>query len=168
MRPSPSDVKWIFEKLRKLDFLAYHSEEELIRLVQSMGKAVVPSGEVIIRQGQRGEAFYLIRRGKVDVWAETAKSRERLAELEEGDSFGEVSILTGEICNATVTAGEAAELFTLSPASVREVVRANPLLAERMAEAVSRRRGVRALGLEPVPVSSGGLLDKVKAFLGVR
>lgn len=167
MRPSPSDVQWIFEKLRKLDFLTYHSEEELIQLVQSMRKVRLPAGEEIIRQGQKGEAFYLIRSGGVAVWAETPKGRRRLAALQEGESFGEVSILTGAVCNATVTAEGEAELFSLPPESVRKVVRANPVLAEKMAEAVSKRRGARELGLEPVAASPAGLLEQVKSFLGL-
>ncbi|MBI5242329.1 MAG: cyclic nucleotide-binding domain-containing protein [Elusimicrobia bacterium] len=167
MRPSPADVKWIFGKLRKLDFLTYHSEEELIRLVQSMKKERFRAREAIIRQAQKGEAFYLILRGSVAVWAETPQGPRRLAALAEGESFGEVSILTGEVCNATVTADGEVEVFSLPPVSVRKVVRSNPVLAEKMALAVSQRRGARELGLEPSAASSAGLVDRVKAFFGL-
>lgn len=164
---SETDVKWLFEKLRKLDFLSYHSEEELTKLVLSIKKTTVPHGGTILRQGQKGEALYLVRSGKVSVWAETPEGRKRLAELSEGENFGEVSILTGEICNASVTAEGEAELFALPPGEVREVVKANPVLAEKMARAVASRKGVRALGLEPAAVSSSGLLDSIKSFLGL-
>jgi len=167
MRPSPSDVRWIFEKLRSLDFLTYHSEEELSELVQSMRKVRLAPGEEVIRQGQKGESFYFIRSGGVAVWAETPQGRRRLAGLQEGESFGEVSILTGEVCNATVTAEGGAELFALPPESMRKVVQANPILAERMADAVSKRRGARELGLEPVASTCAGLLRQVRAFLGL-
>lgn len=165
MRPSPTDVRWIFDKLRELDILTYHSEDELIELVQSMSKARLASGKVVIRQGQIGKAFYLIQNGKVDVWAETPEGRKLLATLEGGDSFGEASILTGEVCNATVTARGDVDLFSLPPSGVRKVVQSNPVLAEKMAEAVGRRKGARALGLEPVPLSSRSLLARVRSFL---
>ena len=45
----------------------------------------------------------IIREGSVDVWADTPEGRLKLATLPAGESFGEVSILTGEVCNATVT-----------------------------------------------------------------
>ncbi|MCX5793566.1 MAG: cyclic nucleotide-binding domain-containing protein, partial [Elusimicrobia bacterium] len=67
---SSSDVKWLFDKLSKFDFLSYHSEDELARLVLSIKKSVVPAGTVILRQGQKGPALYLILRGTVTVWAE--------------------------------------------------------------------------------------------------
>ncbi|MCX5788018.1 MAG: cyclic nucleotide-binding domain-containing protein, partial [Elusimicrobia bacterium] len=62
----------------------------MIRLIQSMKKVRVAPGSLVIRQGQKGEAYYLIRRGGVAVWAETPRGREPLAKLAEGDSFGEV------------------------------------------------------------------------------
>jgi len=164
MALSPSDVKWLFEKLRKLDFLSYHSDEELTSLTLSIGKRVFLPGENIIRQGQKGDALYIIRRGTVSVWAETPQGRKRLAGLAEGDYFGEVSILTGEICNASVEAEAEAELFLLPPGELRKVVKANPVLAERMADAVSRRKGVRALGLEPAAIPASRLLKNIRSF----
>lgn len=164
---SASDVIWLFEKLRKLDFLSYHSEEELTQLVLSIKKNSVPPGKTILRQGQKGEALYIIRRGTVEVWAETPQGRRRLAGLAEGENFGEVSILTGDICNASVVAEGEVELFSLPPDEVRKVVKANPVLAEKMADAIFKRKGARALGLEPVAVSSSRLLDGIKFFLGL-
>ena len=164
---SASDVKWLFEKLRKLDFLSYHSEEELTKLVLSIKKTCFAPGQTILRQGQKGEALYIIRRGTVAVWAETPQGRSRLAALAEGENFGEVSILTGDICNASVTAEGGVELFSLPPDEVREVVKANPVLAEKMAEAILSRKGVRALGLEPSAASPAGLLAGIKSFLGL-
>lgn len=137
----------------------------MIRLIQSMKKVRVAPGSLVIRQGQKGEAYYLIRRGGVAVWAETPRGREPLAKLAEGDSFGEVSILTGEVCNATVTAEADVDLFCLQPDSLRKLVKGNPVLAVKMAEAVSRRKGVRELGLEPRAASSEDLLSRIKSFL---
>ena len=164
---SSFDVKWLFEKLSKLDFLTYHSEEELTRLVLSIKKSLVPAGTTILRQGQIGPALYLILRGTVTVWAEYPQGRKHLAELAEGDNFGEVSILTGEICNASVVAESEVELFALPPDELRKEVKANPVLAEKMADAIAKRSGVRALGLEPAPVPSTHLLDNIRSFLGL-
>lgn len=164
MQLSASDVKWVFEKLRKVDFLSYHSEEELVALIRSMKRMELRAGEPVIQQGQDGRAYYLLRRGSVAVWADTKEGRKPLATLGEGDSFGEVSVLTGEVCNASVSAETDVELFALPPGAVREVVRSNPVLAEKMARAVAERRGVRALGLEPA-ASHPGLMDRVKSFL---
>jgi len=167
MKLSPADVKWLFEKLRTVDFLSYHSEDELTELVQSIEKESFHDGEKIIRQAQRSKAFYIIHKGSVAVWAETPGGREHLADLGEGDSFGEVSILTGEVCNAAVTAKGEAELFALRPDSLRGIIRANPLIAEKMAQAVAERQGVRVLGLEPAMASQATLVEKIKSIFGL-
>lgn len=164
---SAANVKWLFEKLSRLDFLSYHSEEELTKLVLSIKGEGFPSGKTILHQGQKGDALYIIRRGTVVVWAETPQGRKRLAELGEGESFGEVSILTGDICNASVVAEGEVELFLLPPGEVREVVKANPVLAKKMADAISKRKGSRALGLEPAACSSSRLLGSISSFFGL-
>lgn len=167
MRLSPADVRWLFEKLRKVDFLSYHSEDELTRLVSSMEKSLVGPGAKIIRQAQKGKAYYIIRRGSVRVWAEAPEGARKLATLGEGDSFGEVSILTGEVCNASVSAESETELFALLPQSLKEAARANPRLAEQMAEAITRRKGARGLGLEVSATAGRNLVERLKDFFGL-
>ncbi|MBI4668786.1 MAG: cyclic nucleotide-binding domain-containing protein [Elusimicrobia bacterium] len=163
---SPIDIKWLFEKLRKIDFLAYHSEDELAVLVQSMKSVKIQTSKTILKQGQKGSAYYIIRSGSVDIWADAASGRIKLATLREGDSFGEVSVLTGELCNATVTAKDDVEVFAMPAEGLRRVVRANPLLAAKMAETIAKRKGARALGLEPAAAKPEKLLSRLKAFLG--
>jgi CRP-like cAMP-binding protein len=167
MRLSPADVAWLFEKLRAVDFLDYHTDEELTALIQAMNRFVFPPGKTIIRQGKPGTDYYIIREGSVDVWADTPEGRLKLATLPAGEAFGEVSILTGEVCNATVTAHDAVEVFALPHTGLRQVVQANPILAAKMAEAVSRRQGVRGLGLEPDAAASWPLCERIKEFLGL-
>jgi CRP-like cAMP-binding protein len=168
MRLTDQDARWLSENLRKVDVLRDLSDPELSVLSRAIEKVGMASGDVILRQGQRAEAFYLIRSGTVSVWAETPDGSERLAVLKEGESFGEVSILTGQACNAGAIADQDCVLFSLSPKALRKVVKANPSLAEKMSRAVAERRGARALGIDIAPAQAAGLLDKVRGFFGVR
>jgi len=163
---SPADVQWLFERLREIDFLMYHSEDELTELVRSITKLRAAPGERVIRQGQAGSAYFIIRGGTASVWAETPDGPRRLASLGEGDSFGEVSILTGEVCNASVKAEGPLDLFALPPGGLRAVAKANPVLAEKMSDTIAARKGVRALGLEPV-AAGAPLRDRIKGFFGI-
>ncbi len=72
-----------------------------MRLEQIDAKA----GEVVIRQGEAGEYFYVITLGCCVVTRETPLAMEgiRLAELGVGDSFGEEALITGAERHATVT-----------------------------------------------------------------
>jgi CRP-like cAMP-binding protein len=63
------------------------------------------AGDVIIRQGDEGDFFYVIVSGRCAVSRETPLNREgiRLAELGMGETFGEEALISGATRNATVT-----------------------------------------------------------------
>jgi len=62
-------------------------------------------GDVVIKQGEEGDFFYVITRGRCLVTRETPLNKEgiRLAELEVGDTFGEEALISEAKRNATVT-----------------------------------------------------------------
>jgi CRP-like cAMP-binding protein len=63
------------------------------------------AGEVVIKQGDEGDFFYAITKGRCVVTRETPLNREgiRLAELGAGDTFGEEALISESKRNATVT-----------------------------------------------------------------
>ena len=63
------------------------------------------AGDVIIKQGDEGDYFYVVTRGKCLVTRETPLNREgiKLAELGAGESFGEEALISETKRNATVT-----------------------------------------------------------------
>ncbi len=62
------------------------------------------AGDVVIKQGEDGDYFYVITRGRCVVTRETPLNKEgiRLAELEVGDTFGEEALISEAKRNATV------------------------------------------------------------------
>jgi putative ABC transport system ATP-binding protein len=70
---------------------------------------VHPPDEVIIRQGDRGDKFYLIRRGEVRVIID---GRPHLV-LGKGEFFGDRALVTGEPRDATVQAVGEVEVYTV-------------------------------------------------------
>jgi CRP-like cAMP-binding protein len=91
----------------------------------------VPSrtGEVIIKQGDEGDFFYIIVNGKCIVTRETPLSRDgiKLAELGVGDSFGEEALIAEAKRNATVTMMTDGVLMRLNKQDFRELMN-EPLL----------------------------------------
>ncbi len=63
------------------------------------------SGQVIIKQGDEGDYFYAITRGRCSVTRETPLNKDgiKLAELGVGDTFGEEALISESRRNATVT-----------------------------------------------------------------
>src|SRR6266850_6037720 len=82
---------------------------------------VYQPGEVIIRQGQwRGNSFYVLVTGRLDVCEEAEDgASHKCGEIESQNSFGEMSLLSGQPSNATVVVspeGEARVLEIQRPA----------------------------------------------------
>jgi putative peptide zinc metalloprotease protein len=76
------------------------------------------SGETIIRQGDSGERFYVVRSGVVEV----QRDEQALARLGAGDAFGEIALLLDVPRTATVTAVEPARLLALEAHDFRDLL----------------------------------------------
>jgi CRP-like cAMP-binding protein len=87
------------------------------------------AGEVIIKQGDEGDFFYIIVSGKCIVTRETPLNRDgiKLAELGVGDTFGEEALIAEAKRNATVTMTTDGVLMRLNKQDFRELMN-EPLL----------------------------------------
>jgi CRP-like cAMP-binding protein/rhodanese-related sulfurtransferase len=83
-RVPPANIQAVFMRMQRVDFRA---------------------GEVVIKQGDIGDFFYVVAKGVCSVARETPLSKEgiKLAELRMGDSFGEEALISEAKRNATVT-----------------------------------------------------------------
>jgi CRP-like cAMP-binding protein/rhodanese-related sulfurtransferase len=79
----PANIQAIFMRLQQVNYKA---------------------GDIVIKQGDEGDYFYVITRGKCVVTRETPLNKEgiRLAELQVGDTFGEEALISEAKRNATV------------------------------------------------------------------
>ena len=91
------------------------SEQERTALIKEMELEQHDEGSVIISEGEPGTSMYVISSGEVKVFTRgTGKGGNvYLAKLDEGDFFGEVSVLTGKPRTATITAAKPTELLRL-------------------------------------------------------
>ncbi|MBX7168603.1 MAG: cyclic nucleotide-binding domain-containing protein, partial [Pirellulales bacterium] len=97
-------------------------------------------GTDIVRQGDPGEKFYLIRTGEVDVISTSAGTPRVVARLREGDFFGEAALITGEPRNATVRAVTPLEVYTLGKDEFRAVMESSATLAEELRRVLFQRQ----------------------------
>ena len=103
----------------------------LEQLADRLQKVLVPAGEVIVRQGEAGDRFYLIETGTVGVAVDGRPAHE----LGPGEGFGEIALLRDVPRTATVTARTDAVLYALErEAFVPAVTGSGPSLSA--AEAV--------------------------------
>ena len=76
-------------------------------------------GQPVIRQGDRADAFYVVRRGSFQVVEEDPQTGDEraLRVLGRGESFGELGLAEGKARAATVRALEEAEAFEVDKAA---------------------------------------------------
>jgi len=84
-------------------------------------------GEVVIREGDEGDYYYLIESGRFKVERLVGGATVLLAELKSGDAFGEEALVSEARRNATVTALSDAALLRLRRGDFNELLR-EPLL----------------------------------------
>ena len=126
----------IQERLRAIPFFSAIPKKELARVAQQTDEVDVPAGEVLMREGDLGDQFFVIEAGTADV----TRDGQRVAELGPGDFFGEMALLEADRRNATVTATSPMTLIVMSRASFRAIDKTMPRVHEAVAQAIEQRR----------------------------
>ena len=112
--------------------------EELLKRFDRVKTAV---GEVMIREGDQGDYYYVVESGRFQVERLVGGAQVMLAELKAGEAFGEEALVSETKRNATVTSLGEGELLRLDGKDFNELLR-EPLLRrlsfEQAAEKVRR------------------------------
>jgi putative peptide zinc metalloprotease protein len=111
--------KWRVEAASLIDQLPLFDdlpEDVLSDLAGRVRLRTIPRGQPIVRQGERADAFFVVRRGTarvVEEDPETGAEIRTLRVLGKGEAFGEVGLAEAARRSATVRAEEDTELFEI-------------------------------------------------------
>jgi len=72
------------------------------------------AGDIVIREKEPGDYFYVIQSGRVKVERKSGEKTRLLAELKAGDNFGQAALISDEPRNATVTMTTRGTMMRLS------------------------------------------------------
>jgi len=99
------------------------------RLLATMQSVEFKAGDVVVRQDDPGDFYYIVKSGRCEVCRKTSRgaSEIRLAELGPGASFGEEALVSGAKRNATVRMLTDGELARLTKEDFIELIK-KPLL----------------------------------------
>ncbi|MBW2267239.1 MAG: cyclic nucleotide-binding domain-containing protein [Deltaproteobacteria bacterium] len=125
--------------LKQIDLFANLSFEQVDAILQASDNADYLPGEIIIREGERGDTLYLLLEGSVDIILGYGTSREQRRDpITAIGYFGEMAILTDEARTATVVARDHCHLLTLDGAAFRELVRQVPEISFEIFRVLTR------------------------------
>ena len=122
-------------RLKDVPFFSTMSKSDLAAVARQTDEVDVPAGQVLAREGDFGDEFFLIDAGT----AEVTRGGETLAELGAGDFFGEMALLDQDRRNATVTAKTPMSLIVMTRASFRALNQADPKVHATVAKAIAER-----------------------------
>ncbi len=97
-------------------------------------------GSVIIRQGDVGDKFYIIREGMVDISYDDGATVNQMATRTQGSFFGEAALITGNRRNATVEAVGEVTLYALGKDDFQAAIDANTTFKEQVVRTFFQRQ----------------------------
>jgi CRP-like cAMP-binding protein len=128
------------ERLKDIPFFKTLSKKELKAVAQQTDELDVSPGKELAREGEFGHEFFIIEKGD----AEVLRHGERIAELREGDFFGEMALLDEDRRTATVRATSPMTVIVMTRQSFRSLDREMPEVHSAIADAIEARRAPSA------------------------
>ena len=129
------------------------------------------AGEIIVLHGEPGDSLYIILNGSCEVLLDQKGLRaKKIATINKGDFFGEMSLLTGEARNATVKALDYATVVRVDKALFSTFLASNPDIADQLGAVMAQRQ--QELSLEANKTRNNltvqlKLISRIKAFFGI-
>ncbi|MFY9549648.1 MAG: mechanosensitive ion channel family protein [Thermoanaerobaculia bacterium] len=156
------------------DLFAPLSAEERQQLARGARRLRFGRGEVVVREGDTTSSMFLIESGTVGISARgEAAASQKVAILEPGAGFGEISLLTGEPRLATARAATEATLIEIDKDTLAPLLRANPSLVEKLDAIILERRRRTADRLDSARGTAAAgepesLRAKIARFFGLK
>jgi CRP-like cAMP-binding protein len=126
-------------RLRRIPFFVTLSEEELGSIYGKMQSRHYREGEIVFKEGDPGDALYLVEQGMVKVVSDAATEAEVFAHLSEGDFFGEMALLSNRARHSAVRTITPVDLLILPKAEFEAQLRVHPTLALSLSRTLSQR-----------------------------
>lgn len=143
------------EALRHVDLLRDLTMAEVIRLCQAFVPRDVPAGEVLIREGEPGEDFYVLVEGSVEIY----RGQQLMAVLHKGSHFGDIALVAERPRTASVRAATPCRLLTTRRSALYPFLEREPMLAAKffwkLAQVLSLRLDDLYAQQQIVPPSAG-------------
>lgn len=115
------------DTIRMIPLFSGLSREDIAKILGKLEEQSFAAGTVIFSRGDRGDSFYLIESGAVQVALESAGGRsESIAVLGPRDWFGEMALLSGEPRSATIVTVKDTRVWRLSRGAWDELIEKHP------------------------------------------
>ncbi|MSR48086.1 MAG: cyclic nucleotide-binding domain-containing protein [Planctomycetes bacterium] len=129
-------LDWLLDLVFPRDLTKFET-----RRSEALSESHWRAGDCLVREGERGDTFFVIQKGRVEIVRADLSApggERRLAEKGPGESFGETALLTDSPRNATVRALTAVDVLTFKRADFQKLVASYGVLRQQMERDLAR------------------------------
>jgi len=123
------------EIIRQVPLFSECSKRELAEVAALADEIDIPEGRELIREGERGREFFVLLDGSADV---RVKGRRR-SEMNAGDFFGEIALVTDTPRSATVETTSPVRALVITDRSFRRLLERSPGIQLKVLQALAKR-----------------------------
>lgn len=132
----------ILPVLRKIPLFSALNEELHREIIQHIVLMYYPVNYTIFKEGDEGDALYIIKKGNVEIYNEPKEEGDlpkKIAEITDGGFFGEMALVSDIPRNASAKTLSDCEIFILSKDDFKKLLASNTVLAEQISATVVSR-----------------------------
>lgn len=163
--------------LGAMDLFSSLTDLERSALARRLTTCAYVPDEIVFRAGEPADSLYLLAQGDVEIVRENDRgTRHKLATLRAPAYFGEMGLLLGQSRAATVVAAGDALCYRLDKEAFDAIIRARPVLAERLAQVLSERQAANDATLQALDAEmrarqksgrTADLMRRIQQFFGL-
>ncbi len=134
------DIKWAKKFFKKIDFLSQLTEQELTALIYKTRKIEFKAGKIILFQGEFSNRLFIVEKGLVGIYISKEGKKEKVAELNENNYFGEISLVQPVPASATVTTEVDSDILVIDKENLDELFQTNPAALDIIHRKIEERK----------------------------
>jgi CRP-like cAMP-binding protein len=113
--------------------------DDLRNLLSISSKAIWKAGDEIFIEGDQGRDMYILCSGKVNIWRKNGAEKVSLANLAEGESFGEMGLIRGGARSANASAVAQTIALRINQERLHQVPSTAALLYKNLARELAEK-----------------------------
>ena len=133
------DIAWAKENIRRNELFSACTEDEITELAGGLEKQNYGKNQTVLFQGEISSRLCMVQSGMVSVWVRKGKDKVKVAELEAGAFFGEISLLTPRAATATIKSEQETDIIFLPGEVVQAQAKKNPAFGASLDKKIQER-----------------------------
>ncbi len=163
------DTQMTAEELRNIPLFASLSEEMLLDQIPYFTLVVLPKDEILFHEGEESDALYMVLQGRLRVFTSHKDGHEStLGVIGEGETVGEIQVLTGGKRTASVSAYCETRLFKMSKGTFHDLITNVPELLPGINQVILRRlrrNRLKSILLDLFAIHDAAMFSELEAHL---